>query len=81
MTKMPQPVMLACALGGLCLVGGRLRARMHHGEVVLARAEVGLSLSQELDGSAKGGREHNRRWGFNVDGRREVCFSGKVRCK
>lgn len=51
MTKMPQPVMLACALG-VVLVGERLRAGLHHGEVVLARAEVGLSLSQGLEGSA-----------------------------
>ena len=28
---------------GLCVWKERLRARMHHGEVVLARAEVGLS--------------------------------------
>jgi hypothetical protein len=66
---------------GLCLVGGGLRARMHHGEVVLARAEVGLSLSQDLDGSAKGGVEHSRGGESNVDGRRKACFSGKVRCK
>jgi hypothetical protein len=51
MTKMPQPVMLACALGGV-LVGERLRAGLHHGEVVLARAEVGLS--QRLVVSALG---------------------------
>ena len=50
MTKMPQPVMLACALG-VVLVGERLRAGLHHGEVVLARAEVGLS--QGLDGGGE----------------------------
>jgi hypothetical protein len=41
-------------------VGKRLRARMHHGEVVLARAEVGLLLSQGLDGSAEGIGEYFR---------------------
>jgi hypothetical protein len=62
-------------------VVGRLRARLHHGEVVLARAEVGLSLSQVFDGSAKGGCEHSREQRTKVDGRREVYFSGRAKCK
>jgi hypothetical protein len=48
---------------GLCfggvLVGERLRAGLHHGEVVLARAEVGPS--QRLVVSAIGGGEHSGR--------------------